>query len=306
MKRFALAVAFLFVVACSGHAQVAGEVQGETSDAKGGLSESQLEDLVAPIALYPDALVDQILDASQYPSDLVAAGDFMSNSTDGQQPDPSWPASILALLKYPSVLSSLDDKLAWTTRLGNAVKTRRSDVENAIQEARKKAQAAGNLASDDKQKLVTENNVIRIVPANPEVIYVPAYDPTLIYATAQNYGTPFITYGTGFAVGAATAHSLDWDWYRHNYWNWHHHHYYDHHYPPLPPPHHGPYYDHPPYNGTHPHYPDHPYGYQPHPGYHPNYGYHPHYNYHPNSFHGGDFHGGFHGGGAHFHGGGRR
>lgn len=185
------------------------------------LSSSQLENLVAPVALYPDPLLDQVLDASQYPQVLVQAGDYVSDRQQGQQPDSSWPASVQALLEYPTVLTKLDDDLSWTTRLGNAVKTQRGDVEAAIQLCRQKAQQAGNLVSNDQDKVVVQNDVIQIVPTNPSTIYVPVYNPSMIYAP-QPAGHPLITFGAGVAVGALLAHDNNW------YYSYYHHHYYDH------------------------------------------------------------------------------
>ena len=131
------------------------------------LNETEIENLVAPVALYPDPLLDQVLDASQYPSDLVEAGDYLSDPKNKSK-DPKWPASVQALLDYPEVLSKLDDDLAWTTRLGNAEKAQKADVEKAVQIVRKKAQHAGNLTSTDKLTVVVVKDTIEIVPADPK------------------------------------------------------------------------------------------------------------------------------------------
>lgn len=186
------------------------------------LNETELENLVAPVALYPDILLAQVLDASQYPHDIVAAGDFLSKHDKDEQPDPNWPASVMALLQYPHVLTSLDDDLSWTTRLGNAEKHQKKDVEKAIQDVRKKARAAGNLVSNDHENIVVNNNTIDIVPTDPTMVYVPMYNPSLIYTPLPAYA-PLVTFGAGVAVGAAFANHYDWDHY-----NYYHHGYYDH------------------------------------------------------------------------------
>lgn len=186
-----------------------------------GLSQQDLENLVAPVALYPDALLDQVLDASQHPSALVSAGDSVHRSGSDKQTgvESSWPASVQALLKYPDVLAKLDNELSWTTRLGNAVKTQSADVDKAIQVVRQKAQAAGNLATNQYETVDVSNDEITIVPIGTDIMYVPEYDPSVIYSP-HTAAAPLIAFGVGVALGAAIAHNDHYDYY--------HHHYYDH------------------------------------------------------------------------------
>ena len=183
------------------------------------LTPAQLENLVAPVALYPDPILDQVLDATAYPKAIVQAGDYVSGHL--KSPNSSWPQSITALLDYPTVLTKLDDDLSWATRLGAAVEAQRSDVEAAIQNCRVKAQQSGNLVDNAQQKIVVENNDVEIVPANPNVMYIPEYNPSMIY-TPQPAGHPLMTFGAGVAVGAELEHNNNW------YYNYYHHHYYDH------------------------------------------------------------------------------
>ena len=139
------------------------------------LSPQQLEELVGRIALYPDDLIAIILPAATYPLDVVQAERFLQRLKQDKnlKPDARWNESIRNLLNYPEVISMMSQDLDWTQDLGEAMVGQQADVIKAIQAFRAKASAAGNLKSDDKQIVVQENNVIQIVPSDPEVIYVP-------------------------------------------------------------------------------------------------------------------------------------
>ena len=143
------------------------------------LSADALRELVAPVALYPDELLAIVLPASTYPLQIVAAaryrGDDGSDST--AEPDETWDESVVALLNYPEALHLLNDDLQWTWSLGQAVMDQQEDVLAAISAYRAEARAAGNLRSDDKQVVSVEAEQVRISGTNPEVIYVPYYDP---------------------------------------------------------------------------------------------------------------------------------
>jgi hypothetical protein len=182
---------------------------------------AQLEKLVAPIALYPDPLVAQILPASTYPVQVIEAERALAS---GQRPSKAtasqWDRSIQSLLSYPTVLKMMSDKISWTTQLGQAVAANQSAVMAAIQSVRHKAQAAGNLKSNDKQVVNVEGtgdgSTIVIEPASPQVIYVPQYNPVAILAPAPAYDYgPYglMTFGLGFAAGAATAYACNWGYY---------------------------------------------------------------------------------------------
>jgi hypothetical protein len=183
---------------------------------------AQLDKLVAPIALYPDPLVAQILPASTYPVQVVEAARGLAN---GGRPDRAtasqWDPSIQALLSFPTVLKMMSDKINWTTQLGQAVAANQANVMGAIQRVRHEAQAAGNLTSNDKQVVSLEgsgdSSTIIIQPANPQYIYVPQYNPVAILSPppiyfgnvpAPAYG--LLTFGAGFAAGAATAYACNW------------------------------------------------------------------------------------------------
>lgn len=184
------------------------------SSGDGGDS-SSLETLVAPIALYPDSLVAQILPASTYPVEIVEAARAVAN---GAKPAPSdldqWDPSIQALTAVPTVLKMMNDRLSWTTQLGQAVAKDQGTVMAAIQSVRAKAKAAGNLQTNDKQVVLAQGDTIVIQPANPQLIYVPQYDPVAILAPPPPYYAPapygLMGFGVGFAAGALTAYACNW------------------------------------------------------------------------------------------------
>jgi hypothetical protein len=197
----------------------------------------ELQQLVAPIALYPDALVAEILAASTYPAEIVEAdhwmqshsnlkGDELAKEVDKQP----WDPSVKALAQFPSVLENMDKNLSWTSSLGDAFANQRQDVTNAVQTLRQQAYKKGNLNSNEQERVTNQGNTIVIEPANPNVVYVPQYDPWLAY------GDPIIAYpgwypepglflagvGIGFGVGFGVGffggfgwgwHNWGYDWY---------------------------------------------------------------------------------------------
>jgi len=204
------------------------------------LTPPQVDQLLGPIALYPDALVALILPASSMPGDVVLAARYIS---DGGNPDQidyqPWNDSIKALARYPVLIKWLDENLAWTQQLGQTFLAQPDEVMNAVRRLRVRARATGALVSNAQQKVVLDGDIIRIVPAQPDTVYVPYYDPNVVYAPPPvYYGYPYITYGVGFPVGIWL--SYDVDWHHHNVWvgdshhNWHDHGHgdWDHHYGP--------------------------------------------------------------------------
>jgi hypothetical protein len=190
----------------------------------------ELEELVGRVALYPDDLLAIILPASTFPLDIVQADRFLQKVKQDKnlKPDQRWDESIRNLLNYPEVISMMSQDLEWTQDLGEAVVSQQADVLKAVQAFRAKAVKAGNLKTDDKQIIIQEKEVIKIVPADPEVIYVPQYQPTtvVVQQTAPAYGyypAPYPSYyypyppgyafagfATGFFLGAATAYACNW------------------------------------------------------------------------------------------------
>jgi hypothetical protein len=140
----------------------------------------QLQQLVAPIALYPDSLVAQILAAATFPEQVVEADRWVQAHPDlkgealGQAVDPEpWDPSVKALTAFPSVLGNMDKNLSWTSSLGDAYYNQQQDVMDAVQVMRQKAQAAGNLKSTPQQTVTTQGSTVEIEPAQPDVVYVP-------------------------------------------------------------------------------------------------------------------------------------
>jgi Protein of unknown function (DUF3300) len=171
------------------------------------LSAEELQQLVAPIALYPDALVAQVLGASTFPDQIAAAASWLQQNSSltgtalmqavDTQP---WDPSVKALTQFSSVLGNLAANLSWTSSLGEAYHTQSADVMSAVQVLRAKALAAGNLKSGAQLKVVQESpQVIVIQPVNPQVVYVPVYNPAVVY------GYPYVTPGYSAAAVATTA-----------------------------------------------------------------------------------------------------
>ena len=174
------------------------------------LAAAQLDQLLGPIALYPDPLIAQILPASTLPTQIVLADRYVSGGGDpsqiGQQP---WDPSVQALARYPSVLKWMDDNLNWTTDLGQAFINQQQDVMVSVQRLRASASKVGNLQSTPQQQVITDGGNIEIVPADPQVIYVPVYQPDQVYYQTC-YGPPFITFGIGFPIGLWLNCDFDW------------------------------------------------------------------------------------------------
>jgi uncharacterized membrane protein YgcG len=192
----------------------------------------QLQQLVAPIALYPDSLVAQVLAASTFPEQVVEAdrwvqshpdlkGDALGQAVD-QQP---WDPSVKALTGFPSVLGNMDKNISWTSSLGDAYYNQQQDVMDAVQVMRKKAEGAGNLKTTPQQTVTDDPyGSVDIAPADPAVVYVPAYDPWAVYGYPIGvwpgwyeypgiwFGGPYLSFGIGFGIG----------WYGGFGWGWGH------------------------------------------------------------------------------------
>jgi hypothetical protein len=175
----------------------------------------EIDQIVAPIALYPDSLLAQTLAASTYPLEIVQAGRFVQKNKDlkGEKlmqaaKDQEWDPSVKAMLEFPDVLLMMNEKLEWTEKLGNAFLSQQRDVMASVQRLRKKAQETGNLKTTKEQvvKIEKETQVIVIESANPQVVYVPAYNPTVVYG-AWPYPAypPYPVYPPGYVAGAAFA-----------------------------------------------------------------------------------------------------
>lgn len=153
-------------------------------------SNEELTQMLAPIALYPDTLLSQILMAATYPFEVVEAERWMTKNpyTKGDALDEAlqakdWDVSVLALCHYPKVLTMMSENLSWTARLGDAFANQEQDVMNTVQELRARARAEGNLSTTKEQKVIVEERIIRIEPYSYDYLYVPAYDPYYVYGS---------------------------------------------------------------------------------------------------------------------------
>lgn len=194
-------------------------------------SAAELDELLAPLALYPDALVAIVLPASTKPVDLVLAERYLqaggSPARFGEQP---WDASVRAVAHHRETLAWLNRELLWTRDLAEAFLAQPGDVMQAIQRLRRAAHAAGTLRSTAQHEVIVTADSIRIVPANPEVIHAPRYDSRVVYVERRVYDPypPVVTFGTGYRVGSWLSYDCDWRhrrvyvvdplWYSHAGW----------------------------------------------------------------------------------------
>jgi uncharacterized membrane protein YgcG len=203
-------------------------------------STQELEQLVAPIALYPDPLVAQILAGATHPTEIVQADRWMQQNPDLKAEAlatavdaQSWDPSVKALTQFPGLLGMMDQNLSWTSALGEAYVNGQQNVLDAVQAMRQRAQQAGNLKSTQQESVTTDGNSIEVEPADPQVVYVPEYDPWVVYGDPLAYypgwiGVPGFYYdgpGIGFGLGIGIGlyggfgwgwHSWGTDWHRHD------------------------------------------------------------------------------------------
>jgi hypothetical protein len=234
-----------------------GKVEAQDADLATGnediplLSTVDLEELVGPIALYPDDLLAIVLPAAAYPLQIVEVARFLENLEDDPslEPNPEWDDSVVALTNYPEVVELLNDDIDWTWRLGEAVVSQQADVVSAIETFRDRAYAAGNLKSDSYQTVSRDEGVIEITPVAEDVIYVPYYEPERVvvyqprpvyYYYPRPYPVYYYPYSSshafrhGYFWGVTTAFTIGWysdslnvfhhsyyghPYYGHSYWD---------------------------------------------------------------------------------------
>jgi len=174
-------------------------------------TDQELDELLAPIALYPDPLLAQILPASTYPTEVADAEAWLNSGGDVSSIDEQvWAESVRAIAHYPDILQMMAGNMDWTANLGDAFLNQPEDVTNSIQRLRWRARAVGSLVSNAEQSVIVEGDYILIVPAQPQYLYVPQYDTSVVYVQAS----PFITFGFGLAIGGWL--SMDFDWGHHH------------------------------------------------------------------------------------------
>ncbi|HEY1849273.1 MAG TPA: DUF3300 domain-containing protein [Opitutaceae bacterium] len=175
-------------------------------------SSDQLDQLLGPIALYPDPLVALILPASTKPDDITAAAQYVASNPDpsgiGAQP---WDPSVKGLAHYPDVLQWMSQNIDWTQSLGAAFAMQPADVMKSVQSLRAKARAAGTLTDTPQQRVDMEGDDIRIVPTQDNTIYVPQYDPDDVYDVPEGEAPPEVTFDAGYPAGDWLGFELDWD-----------------------------------------------------------------------------------------------
>ena len=203
------------------------------------LNKSQLNRLVAPIALYPDALVAQVLAASEFPSQITEAEEWvkqhpgldsktLATDVDEQQ----WEPSVKALVPFPSVLANMSQNLGWTSEIGDAYFNQSEDVMKAVQEMRKRAQKAGNLKPTSQLNVEDQNDRVEISPVDPNVVYVPAYDPWAIYGypiapwpywvevPGVWWSGPGLYFGIGFPISPFVGYGWGWGYWGVDWGRW--------------------------------------------------------------------------------------
>ncbi len=172
-------------------------------------SSDQLDNLLSPIALYPDPLLAQVFVAATFPDQVEEAARYVRANGQNGIDDQDWDVSVKAVAHYPTVIGMMADKIDWTTSLGQAYVNQSTDVASSVQRLRHLARTAGNLDSSPQQEVLEHDNYIAITPYQPQYIYVPVYDPAIIYYRRPYYG-PAITFGVGFPIGAWL--NLDFRW----------------------------------------------------------------------------------------------
>lgn len=217
LRRFVLAVVSGFFIA-------AASAQTESLEE---YSPAELEQLVGPVALYPDDLIAIVLPASSYPLQIVEAARYLEahEVSPDLQPDDDWDDAVVALLNYPEVIDLLNQDLDWTWNLGEAVVNQQADVLAAIQSFRGRAVTAGNFKTDDRQIVSETGDVIEVTPVEQEVIYVPYYEPSRVIVYQSDpvfhyyprryplYYYPYpahYPFSSGFFWGVTTAYTIGW------------------------------------------------------------------------------------------------
>jgi Spy/CpxP family protein refolding chaperone len=186
-------------------------VTAQQSDTAAVFKAEELEQILAPIALHPDSLVTQILMAATYPLEVVQAerwikqnaslkGEALTAALEKQE----WDPSVKSLVNFPQVVTMMSEQLEWTQKVGDAFLADQKQVLDTIQSLRAKAQASGNLQTTKEQTIIVEEKIIKIEPANPQVVYVPTYNPTVVYG-AWPYPAypPYAYYPPGYVASSA-------------------------------------------------------------------------------------------------------
>jgi Protein of unknown function (DUF3300) len=222
-SKIVAAVLTLTMAASPGLSQESGVATpaATTAPAKPAFKQEEIDQIVAPIALYPDSLLSQVFMAATYPLEIVQAARWVKDNKDlkgdalaTELEKQTWDPSVKSLVNFPQVLDMMNDKLDWTIKLGDAFLGQQAQVMSTVQSLRAKAQAQGNLKSNNQQKVTVDQpagqpEVIVIESAQPSVIYVPTYNPTVVYGTwGYPAYPPYYYYPPGYNPAAAAAISF--------------------------------------------------------------------------------------------------
>ncbi|HUF04383.1 MAG TPA: DUF3300 domain-containing protein [Aridibacter sp.] len=223
-KTFALSAGLNLLIFSAGcgtetadlnNANTANSNANAESEAAENFTNDQIDNLVAPIALYPDPLLAQMLPASTFPDDVSNAATYFRANGDKGLDDQDWPVSVKSVAHYPDALYYMADNPDWTTSLGQAYALQPVDVMDGIQRLRLRARDAGVLETTREQEVLVEGNVLRIYPAQPERMYVPRYDPQEVYYERNNNDggglvSKLVTFGAAAATGIWLNQLFDW------------------------------------------------------------------------------------------------
>jgi Protein of unknown function (DUF3300) len=197
---------------------------------QGALSAEQMDNLLAPIALYPDPLLAQVFPASTFVDQIDQAARYLrgNNNNVAGVDNQSWDVSVRSVAHYPQVVYMMSEKLDWTTALGQAYVNQSTDVLMSVQRLRGRAKKAGYLVTTPQQIVIVEKEVIKVVPAQPQVIYVPTYNPQVVYvqpssgpSTGTVVAAAAISFGVGLAIGAWLNNDCNWHTHTVYYHGWH-------------------------------------------------------------------------------------
>jgi hypothetical protein len=217
LKRTFIRGFLLVAVVClSAFPSVQARAEDEDLTYSLSFTDQELDDLLAPIALYPDPLLAQMLPASTYPTEVADAAEWLNSGGNILSIDEQvWAESVKAIAHYPDILRMMAENMDWTANLGDAFVNQPEDVTYSIQRLRWRARAVGNLVSNSEQSIIIEGDTIQIVPAQPQYVFVPQYDSSVVYLEEYAPGVPpFITFGLGLTMGGWL--SMDFDWVHHH------------------------------------------------------------------------------------------
>ena len=207
LSRSSLLGALLLLPACASLAQDPQPYRNVAYSAE------EMDNLVAPVALYPDALLAHILVAATFPDQVAVAHQYVRERGTRNIDDQGWDVSVKAVAYYPPVLNMLATQDDWAVALGQAYASQSADVMDAVQRLREMAREQGNLVSTREHTVTEDRGRIIIVPANPQVIYVPTYDPAIVYVRpiwGFGFHTGYFSFGIGFPIGSWLGYDIDW------------------------------------------------------------------------------------------------